>query len=160
MEKFKDTLIHQDGRYHVKWPWRQDFTELPNNRQLALGRLKSCHKGLKGNFELMEEYNTVILKQLQDGVLEKVPQSASSEMKYFIAHHPLIIPHKVTTKLRIVYDVSSKPHYLPLDGMVNIPIYLVWGAGYSSTQLNFICRSHNIQQWIYETRPYKAENVK
>ena len=94
MEKFKNTLIYQDGRYYVTWPWRKDFTELPNNRQLALGRLKSCLKRLKGNPELMEEYNTVIEKQLQDGVIEKVPQSTSSEMKHYIPHHPLITPHK------------------------------------------------------------------
>ena len=36
-----------------------------------------------------------------------------------------------------------KGHYLPLDGMINIPIYLVWGCW---VQLNskFFCRSHNI----------------
>ena len=31
-----------------------------------------------------------------------------------------------------------------------------------TTQLIFFfcCKSHNISQWIYETRPYKAENDK
>ena len=33
----------------------------------------------------------------------------------------------------------ANSHYLPLDGMINIPIYLVWGCWVqlNSTQLNF-----------------------
>ena len=38
---FKETLKFEDGRYQVKWPWKDDNPDLPVNRELALGRLKS-----------------------------------------------------------------------------------------------------------------------
>ena len=39
--KFKDNLRYEDGRYQVTWPWKEDMPDLPVNRGLAYGRLKS-----------------------------------------------------------------------------------------------------------------------
>ena len=51
-------------------------------------------------------------------------------------------------------------NYLPLDGMINIPIYLVWGCWVQFNSNQFVSDHIIYQQWIYETRPYKAENGK
>ncbi len=47
MNNFKDTLLFKDQRYQVTWPWKEDDPELPENRQLALGRLRSLVTKMK-----------------------------------------------------------------------------------------------------------------
>jgi hypothetical protein len=41
MKQFKDTLKFENGRYEVTWPWKEKSPDLPKNRELAFGRLKS-----------------------------------------------------------------------------------------------------------------------
>ena len=42
---FKENLIFADGRCQVTWPWKEENPELPVNRQLAVGRLRSNVSG-------------------------------------------------------------------------------------------------------------------
>ncbi|XP_060589617.1 uncharacterized protein LOC132744845 [Ruditapes philippinarum] len=72
MRKFKSTLTFQDGRYSVTWPWKEENPDLPENKGLAIGRLKSCLKRLENKPDLLEKYNNVIKDQLSKGVIEKV----------------------------------------------------------------------------------------
>lgn len=44
---FKETLKFEDGRYQVQWPWKQESPDLPLNRDLAMGRLKSTVSRMK-----------------------------------------------------------------------------------------------------------------
>ena len=108
MENFKETVKFENGRYQVTWPWRDEITELPTNRQLSLGRLKSTISRLNKNPELMQKYNDVIEDQLNKGVIEKVNLSRVDGPIHYIPHHPVINPQKTTTKIRLVYDASAK----------------------------------------------------
>uniref|UniRef100_A0AAF5Q743 Uncharacterized protein n=1 Tax=Wuchereria bancrofti TaxID=6293 RepID=A0AAF5Q743_WUCBA len=47
LEHFKQTIIKQDGRYQVCWPWRDSKQKLSNNYGLCLGRLKNLVKCLQ-----------------------------------------------------------------------------------------------------------------
>ena len=107
-EQFKESITFEEGRYQVTWPWKEEVPELPVNKELALGRLKSCVKKLKNNPALLKKYNSVIQEQLVNGVIEKVQQSQSSDMKHYLPHHAVINPQKTTTKVRVVYDASAK----------------------------------------------------
>ncbi|CAG2195808.1 unnamed protein product [Mytilus edulis] len=91
MEYFKETLKFKNGRYYVKWPWKENTQELPDNRELALGRLKSC-----------------VAHQIQKGIVEEVNEFRTGGRKHYISHHAVITPQKSTTKVRIVYDASAK----------------------------------------------------
>lgn len=51
MEKIREALKYENGRYQVTWPWRDDLPDLPENRGLAKGRLKSFVDKLKNNIE-------------------------------------------------------------------------------------------------------------
>ncbi len=55
MQNFKDTLRFEDGRYFVTWPWKEDNPELPVNKELAIGRLRSCVKRMKSKPELLKK---------------------------------------------------------------------------------------------------------
>ena len=54
LQHFNDTVTFKDNRYHVIWPWRDDVTnELPENFELAMGRLRSLLKRMKQTAKLL-----------------------------------------------------------------------------------------------------------
>lgn len=105
---FKETLTFEDNRYQVRWPWREDNPDLPVNRDLALGRLKSVVFRMKDKEDVMGAYDSIIKDQLNKGVIEKVDSSVTNKLIHYLPHHAVINPLKPTTKLRIVYDASAK----------------------------------------------------
>ena len=57
----------------------------------------------------MQKYDGIIRQQLDQRVIERVDNSLSQHVKsYYLPHHPVLTPKKATTKVRIVYDASSK----------------------------------------------------
>ena len=54
MQHFTETVKLVDGRYEVSWPWKYENPELPDNREFAYGRLKSCVRRLQGHSELLK----------------------------------------------------------------------------------------------------------
>ncbi|CAG2198095.1 unnamed protein product [Mytilus edulis] len=108
MEYFKETLKFKNGRYYVKWPWKENTQELPDNRELALGRLKSCVARMRKKPDLLTKYDTIIQDQIQKGIVEEVNEFRTGGRKHYISHHAVITPQKSTTKVRIVYDASAK----------------------------------------------------
>ena len=110
MSKFKDTLQYMHGRYYARWPWKEETPELPVNRGLALGRLRSTMNRLSEKPELMNQYDSIIKEQLSKGVIEKVNSETtnSSGVLHYLPHHAVLKPQKTTTKVRLVYDASAK----------------------------------------------------
>ncbi|XP_052762257.1 uncharacterized protein LOC128204895 [Mya arenaria] len=108
LDKFKETVQFEDNRYHVCWPWKEDDYELPTNKELAIGRLKSTVKRLKSNPQLLQKYDGVIKDQLNNGIIERVNTDESNSRTHYIPHHAVITPQKSTTKVRVVYDASAK----------------------------------------------------
>lgn len=98
----------EDGRYQVQWPWKQESPDLPLNRDLAMGRLKSTVSRMKNKPDLMKKYDSIIKDQLDKGVIEKVIESSNDGQKHYLPHHAVVNPLKATTKLRVVYDASAK----------------------------------------------------
>ena len=107
-ENFKQTVRFEEGRYQVTWPWKDSDPDLPLNRELALGRLRSNVKRMKDKPELINTYDKIIQDQLEKGVIEKVDETVADGPRHYLPHHAVINPLKPTTKLRIVYDASAK----------------------------------------------------
>ena len=108
LKHFNETIRYADGRYSVTWPWKHDKSDLPDNRGLAIGRLKSLIRRIKTNPELVRQYGDIIAKQLKQGVIEKVHYDPNTSGKHYIPHHIVVNPSKTSTKVRIVYDASAK----------------------------------------------------
>lgn len=68
MKMFRESVQFEKGRYLVKWPWIEEFLELPTNRELAFGRLKSCVGRMRDKPELLKKYDKVIEIQVCNGV--------------------------------------------------------------------------------------------
>lgn len=106
---FNKTIRLVDGRYLVVWPWKEPSPDLPDNCQLAVGRLKSTIQRLQRNPHLLQMYANVIQEQLDRGIIEKISSDADvSPLKHYIPCHAVITPSKTTTKVRVVYDASAK----------------------------------------------------
>ena len=102
LKKFNETLKYDEGRYTVTWPWKEEQPDLPDNRALALGRLKSLVSRMRNNPELIQKYEDIITDQREKGIIEKV---GSESNRLF---HAVVNPTKATTKVRVVYDASAK----------------------------------------------------
>ena len=106
MRNFNSTLEIANNRYHVTWPWKNSCPELPENRELAYGRLKSLVHKMQSKPDFLQKYDEIIQDQCKKGIIEKIPpRSENTGIKHYIPHHAVIDP---TTKVRVVYDASAK----------------------------------------------------
>ena len=108
LKQFNETIEYENGRYKFSWPWKEDGSLLPENHGLALGRFKSLINRLKSNSMLEQQYGDIKEDQLQQGIIQKVPNQRNQFRKHYIPYHSVISPTKTTTKVRIVYDASAK----------------------------------------------------
>ena len=109
-DKFMQTINFQDGRYCVRLPWKDSHPTLPDNVDLSQRRLYGLLRRLRQEPRILKEYDAIIKEQLKKGIVEVVdnPWNSTSEKVHYIPHHAVIRNDKQTTKLRIVYDASSK----------------------------------------------------
>ena len=109
LDNFNNSVKFINGRYMVAWPWKEENPDLPENYQLAYGRLRSIVQKLKKDPKLLKQYEEIIQEQLRRGIIEKVTDHCEEgTLKHYIAHHPIITSSKNTTKVRVVYDASAK----------------------------------------------------
>nr|CAD2175834.1 unnamed protein product [Meloidogyne enterolobii] len=105
-EKMVEQSIRQleDGRYCVKWPWRDPCPELPSNFAMAYRRLVATLNRLRNEPDQLKKYNEVICEQQQQGIIELTSCSPGNR-EHYLPHHAVITPKK----LRVVYDASAHP---------------------------------------------------
>ena len=63
LEKFQETLQYENGRYWVTWPWKDDLY-LPENYELAAGRLRSLVHKFQKSPDLLQKYDAIIQDQM------------------------------------------------------------------------------------------------
>ena len=56
----------------------------------------------------LEEYHTVMEQQLEEGIIEVVPERSTGEAIHYIPHQPVIRDQAESIRMRIVYDYSAK----------------------------------------------------
>ena len=103
--------IKFDGeRYQTPLPWKQTHDILPDNYVNSKNRLLSLMKRLRKNPDLFHKYDDVIKEQEKERIIEKVPDDHQPNpgQVHYLPHHPVIREDKETSKVRIVYDASSK----------------------------------------------------
>lgn len=100
-DKFGDTIRFKDGRYEVALPWKDPHPTLPDNYKLSLKRLQGLLRRLQHDQGVLQEYNTIIRNQIQQGIVEVVEHHDHSENEkiHYLPHHAVIRQDKETTKL-------------------------------------------------------------
>ena len=113
LKEFKDDITRrEDGRYEVRVPWIPGSTLESTNEQPSRRRLQNVNKKLIQNPELKKEYEKIIEDQMRDGIIETVPEQPSGERTFYMPHKPVVRDSATTTKVRMVFDASAKPHHL------------------------------------------------
>ena len=111
-ENFLKNLEFVQQKYQVSLPFEENHPLMPDNSSLSLQRFHSLIKRLKSKPDILTQCNSVIADQLQNGIIERVPESGLNSCKpggvHYLPHHEVIRSDKKTTRLRIVYDASSK----------------------------------------------------
>ncbi|XP_055591020.1 uncharacterized protein LOC129743093 [Uranotaenia lowii] len=99
-----------DGRYTVSLPKDGNVnSRLGESRDIAFRRLQYLERRLDRDSSLREEYNRFIQEYLQLGHMRLVEETREdSSKRCYLPHHPIIKEASTTTKLRVVFDASSK----------------------------------------------------
>ena len=113
--------IKFDGtRYEVKLPFKELYPVLPDNFQNSVARLGSLLRRLKQDPEVFQEYSAVFMEQSAKRMVEDVTEKIlPARGVHYISHHVVMRRDKETTKLRIVFDASSKTEGVSLNGCLN-----------------------------------------
>lgn len=107
-EEFLDSVTFNDSRYSVRLPWKAGRDNLPTNYANSMSRLRSVGNRLKRQPDILDEYDQVIREQLKCGVIERVSDLETGGRVHYLPHHAVVRKDAATTKVRIVYDASSR----------------------------------------------------
>ena len=104
----KNIEMNHEDRYEVTLPFKEDHPTIHDNYELSRDRLTKLHKRLLKDEKLFKEYNAVFREQLEKGVIERADDPGEVGATHYLPHHPVIKEERNTTKLRVVFDASSK----------------------------------------------------
>ena len=106
---FNDEIVFNGVRYSVRLPWKVGHEVLPTNYSNSVSRLKSLLGKLRKEPEVLNECESIIKEQLDLGIIEKVVSlEPESDKIHYLPHRPVVRQSAETTKVRLVYDASSK----------------------------------------------------
>jgi len=117
-QTFEMHLEKRPDRYYVNLPWKKEKMEmLCDNYRLSRKRLTATLAKLRRNPTLLEVYSNTMAEQERLGIIEEVDPSKESEVgrTYYMPHHAVIKEKRETTKVRVVYDASSKDQGMSLN---------------------------------------------
>ncbi|XP_047137429.1 uncharacterized protein LOC124813933 [Hydra vulgaris] len=106
--KFQNKVYHDGERYVVTLPFKPFHETLPDNYSNSERRLDSLKRRLDKNEALRHKYNDIINQYLNDGIIQKVTDTRWPGRIHYMLHTAVIRLDKETTKVRIVFDASSK----------------------------------------------------
>ena len=107
-EPLFDNISFNGTRYSVQLPWKEGHRELPTNFATSQARLKSLLSRPRKETEILKEYDSVIKNQLEAGIIERVYELDQAKKVHYLPHQAVIRKEAETTKLRVVFDASSK----------------------------------------------------
>lgn len=107
-EHFKATTRrNSSGRYIATLPFNT-CEELGSSRNIAMAQFHRMERKLMKTPEIREQYDTTILEYLEMRHMRKIAMSEIEKSPhYYLPHHAVIKPEKITTKLRVVFNASS-----------------------------------------------------
>ncbi|XP_055714251.1 uncharacterized protein LOC129808498 [Phlebotomus papatasi] len=97
-----------EGRYEVQLPLKENHQELGNSRIKALQLLRAVERKLLAQPKLYEEYGQIFQEYLKLGFIEEVPSEEIDRPAYYAPHHCVVRMQATSTKVRIVFNFSSK----------------------------------------------------
>ena len=104
-----EICINKEGRYKVNLPFKISLPVLPDNFEQCKKRFESKFNQLKNDPELLSKYDATFKEQQKLGIIEQVEAPGKIWQTHYLPCHGIVREDKKdTTKLRIVFDASSK----------------------------------------------------
>lgn len=109
-----------NGRYCVELPFKEDPPILGASRDRAINGSLQVERKLVANPQLYKDYADCINEFIQHGHMLRIgnpveyesqvllPNGKTTYKSYYVPHHAVIKSDSTTTKLRVVFDASSK----------------------------------------------------
>ena len=120
---FKESITRgEGGRYEVNVPWILGSSLSSTKEQPSRRRLIMVEKKLSQDPKLREEYEKIVLEQLEERIVEVAPETPTGDRNFYMPHKPVVRESASTTKVRMVFDASAKPH--PLANSINGCMYM------------------------------------
>ncbi|XP_062542197.1 uncharacterized protein LOC134210185 [Armigeres subalbatus] len=110
-ERFSSTTRRDiSGRYVVQLPLKNMVFEMESNRSIALRRFLMLEQRFRKDPELKRLYVEFINEYKTLNHCEQIDESSDPPnlLKYYLPHHAVLKPSSSSTKLRVVFDASSK----------------------------------------------------
>jgi len=109
---FATTYKREEGRFIISMLIKKErLRELGESRDLAIQKLKNLERRFGRQSPLKKEYSRFMneylkLKHMRE--IKKDNVSWNVQLQYYLPHHCVIKEVSATTKLRVVFDASSK----------------------------------------------------
>ena len=111
--EFKESIGRKHkGRYEVNIPWIPEAKLDGTNEEESRKRLRNMDMKLRQKEQLKAEYTHIIEEELEEGVVERIPIKPTGKRVFYLPHKAVVRTEAVTTKVRMVFDASAKPHSL------------------------------------------------
>ena len=108
MMSLKNNNQSLEGWYEKNLFWKEKHPPLDTNKSRSLVRLNSLVHNLKRN-DQFNTYIDIIRDQQENGIVEKVDEKSQGQNnKYYMRHKAVVREAAQATKVRTVYDASSK----------------------------------------------------
>jgi len=108
-ELIKDKINFDGEHYQVTLPVKHQQTIIPDNYILVKKHLNSLVSRLKQKPEVFDQCNNVIKEKITSGIVERVSENeVYTRISHYILHSGVSKEDHKSTKLRAVYDASSK----------------------------------------------------
>ena len=107
---FKKDLKYNRTCYTAKLPFTDNTIALPDNYLLTKKRTENLIKLLQKYEKLLKDYNAILSKHIEEGILEDVTNETYVTNCHYLPHHPVLREDGLTTKIRIVFGASAKYH--------------------------------------------------
>ena len=133
--KILDENIHktESDHYEMPLPFKEKHPDLPNNKALAVSRLNYLKKKLRNDPKYYKDYTAFMTEIIDRGDAEKVKNTASKDVTWYIPHHG-VYHSKKPDKIRVVFDCSAK-----FEG-VSLNDCLLSGPDLTNGLLGVLCR--------------------
>ena len=126
----------QDGHYVLPLPFRNENPSLPNNKTVALKRLKTLTRRFDNDAKFRLDYFSFMQSLIDNGHAERVVEPVKQGVQnavWYIPHHGVYHPQK-PDKIRVVFDCSATFENTSLNS------HLLQGPDLTNKLLGVICR--------------------
>lgn len=97
-----------NGRYTVKMPFKDEYPNIGESRNRAIARFLQMERKFAIDRKFADEYKKFIDEYIDLGHMVPVQNCNDTSNCYYIPHQAVIRESSTTTKLRVVFDASSK----------------------------------------------------